>query len=462
MAKSLRPAHNGRRVAAEPVTIFAPKRDPAAVAAVVRELAPDAHVPLPNTPPGVDAGAVWKQIIVPGRRSLLRGRGPSLVLVNDPAYYSEPEWSTQMRGFTAYLLRWPRNERTKEVMSLITALTFAVAIPPEHRTFDLDNPIADDAHARIVSAVARRLDAVLFTPTSLRDADGRVIVSASGRSDPAAVVPNVPAAFVDPVTGRPAVRLPADVTFSLLGPNTEPQPGDADPLPPPPPRVAARVLALAAASARALLEQEDRNDPGVEQARQNILRWVDDVGIRDELEPDEAQLLQLPLGAPERQDVINQTWRVEGLAVLAWALQRLPLPPHDRPVDPGQVLPAVGLLRADRAKALLSEPPLRPRDELAAMQTRLLAIHWRLRDFGLRPRVMNFRKFCDGRTAWLGEVDLAGVQLVGDDLALGDHAIAKAPKELFHATRSAATERHQAINWLVDGGDSYADTDVST
>jgi hypothetical protein len=328
--------------------------------------------------------------------------------------------------------------------------------------FDLDDRDDNDEHVRIVLAVARRLDAVLFTPTTLRDAAGRIIISATGVADPAAVVPRVPASWIDPASGRFTVRLPADAAFNLLGPNTEQTPDDQSPLPPTPTRVARRALALAAVTARGLLEQEDPSDPGVEETRQRVLRWVDDVGIRDELEPDEWKVLQLPLRAAPQQDMVNATWRIEGLAVLAWALNRFAAPAYDQPVDPGQLLPAIGLLHADRAQALLAEPPLRPRDELVTMQRRLLAIHWRLRDFGINPKSVNFRRFCDGSTMWLGAVDLAGVRLIGDDLALGDAAIANAPQALFHNACSAAMERHLAINWLCGGPPIYSETDTST
>ena len=442
-------------MAVEPVTIFSHKRDPAAVVAVVRELAPAAQIV-------ADGGgdATWTQIVVPGKRGLIR-RGTPLVMLNDPDYYSGAEWEAQLRGFTMYLLRWPAHERHKDVLSLLTALFFGVAIPPEQHALDLDD-VTGDEHARLVLAVAKRLDAILFTPTTLRDANGRVIISQSGRADAGAVVPNVPAVGNDPTTGRPTVRLPADLYFRLPGPYN-PEPGDDDPQPEPPSaaRVAARALALAAVAGRGLLEQEDAADPGVNETRQRILKWIDEVGLRDELEPDEWKVLQLPPGAVPQQDAVNATWRIEGLAVLAWGLNRDPLPAHDEPVDPGKLLPAVGLLNADRARALLAEPPLRPREELADVQQRLLAIHWRMRDFGLNGKAMNFREFCDGRAGWLGKVDLRDVRLIGDDLALGETAIADADESLVRNVNSAAMERHLAANWLMWGG-VYSETDTST
>ena len=67
-----------------------------------------------------------------------------------------------------------------------------------------------------------------------------------------------------------------------------------------------------------------------------------------------------------------------------------------------------------------------------------------------------------GRAVWLGKVDLGGVQLIGDDLALGGQRITDAPEGLLQSAQSAAMERHLAINWLCGGGEVYSETDTST
>jgi hypothetical protein len=45
----------------------------------------------------------------------------------------------------------------------------------------------------------------------------------------------------------------------------------------------------------------------------------------------------------------------------------------------------------------------RATEELRTYATQILALHWRLRDFTLRPQPMKFREF--GRTAWFGPFD---------------------------------------------------------
>jgi hypothetical protein len=166
------------------------------------------------------------------------------------------------------------------------------------------------------------------------------------------------------------------------------------------------------------------------------------------------------VGKLDRQAAVDATWRLEGLAVLAWALNRFDLPPHDQQVDPGKLLPALGILNAERSKALLAEPALRPPDELKARSDQLFAIHWRLRNFRLKPEAMNFRDFA--RTAWFGPLNIEGVRLVGDDLAVGDSAIANADPDAVGAAQSAAEERHKAINWLHGHALWYSEVDTST
>jgi len=305
----------------------------------------------------------------------------------------------------------------------------------------------EDERLKFVFAVATYLDAALFTPGFLWDASGRIFFGGE-EPDPEAVMPKI-FKEVQPV--------PRDERTRAQGGTI---PNEDDPRPPTAEQVARRALVLAAVCGRALLEQEDRNDPGVEDTRQRLLAWIQAMGLEDDCEPDEMKLLQHPLGTPPKQDVINATWRLEGLGVLAWALNRFALPAYDQMVDPGKLLPSVAVLSDELAKVLLAEPALRPETELQAYETEILGIHWRLRDFTLRPTAMDFRHFAEN--AWFGKMPLENVRLVEGDLALREFAIAKAPRDLFSGCMSAAQERHRAINWLRGYDEVYSQVDTST
>ena len=72
---------------------------------------------------------------------------------------------------------------------------------------------------------------------------------------------------------------------------------------------------------------------------------------------------------------------------------------------------------------------------------------------------MDFAEF--SRTAWFGPLDVAGVRLLENDLAVGDRPLMDADPSAVARATSAVTERHLAANWLRYGG-VYSETDIST
>lgn len=224
-------------------------------------------------------------------------------------------------------------------------------------------------------------------------------------------------------------------------------------------RVARRALALTAVTFRAVLERELDN-PEAQPTYQELLAWVDAIGIQDELEPDEWQVLQRPLGRLEQQDQVNGTWRLEGLVVLAWALGRSEIPPLDQLVEMNPLWKSLGILDADEAQSLLEHPTLRPLDELVEQRDRMFAIHWRLRNFRLRPETIDFANFAT--TCWFGPLNIRDVTLLEGDLGLQGLRIDKAEPDIVSAANSTAMERHQAANWLCDGPERYSEASTDT
>jgi Domain of unknown function (DUF4272) len=330
-------------------------------------------------------------------------------------------------------------------MLLIQSFRFALTLNPVPKPdLYIDS---DDPRLHFLFAVARFLDGALFLPTALRDAAGRVLYGID-EPDALAVMPSI-FREVPPVPRGERTRSEGGAL-----------PDEDDAPPPTPMRVARRACALAAVTARALLEQDSPDDPLAQETRQEIEAWVDALELRDELEPRESAFLQQPLGSTARQDAVNSTWRLEGLAVLAWALQRFDLPPHDQLVVPGDLLHSLGILDEKAARELLTSPSLRGREELHAQRQRLFAVHWRLTDWRLKAKRMDFDEF--SRRAWFGPLDLSGVRLIENDLAVGEMPLFQASPDAVATASSAATERHLAANWLSGGSEVYSETDVST
>jgi hypothetical protein len=422
---------------AEPITLFARIADHAGVARRLRELAPAVEIEGPDDhwrSARISFGKWWKK--------------RTLTLLHDPDYHAEPNWSAQMNGMQGYFSRFPDTGRKRQAVMLPTTFRYSLAA-----RFDPDPDPGGDPRLDVLFAVAELVDGVLFTPSALRDARGRVLFSAEGAAaeDPAAAWPRV----IAEVPVSDPLGAAAHEATRPRAPDDEDENAD----PPAAERVARRALALAAVTARAILEWEAA-EHDVAGKHRDVLDWVRETGVEDELEEDERELLRQPLGGLDPQAQIDAAWRLEGLAVLAWALGRFEVPPHDEPVDPYQLWQSLGLPDADAARALLASPALRTRAEIATLRNRLFALHWRLRDFTVQPKAMDFGEFA--RTCWFGPLDLSGLPLVEGDLGLRGARIDRAPPEMFSNARSAAQERHQAANWLWEGPARYSEASLAT
>ena len=423
-------------MALEPINIFSHRIDPRGVAELLRKMHPDMSI----TGPEDD----WSEIEVVTSKGGLFKKKRVFALGHDSEYYDGEDWSQQVMGMQGYFSRFPETPQQKDIFRLIRSFRFSLSVPVE----DLDIE-GNDARVDILFAVCRHLDAAIFTPSSLRDASGRILYDASGFTDPAAKMPAFP-----PTEDHPDAEADEDLDEDY-----------EDPEPPTAARVATRVLAMTALCARATLEldclqKQIEADEG-EKHRERLLKWISEIGVSDELEPQEWKVIQRPVGSLEQQDFINAMWRVEGLVVLAWALQIFDVPPYDELVAPVELYTAVGIFDADAGKQLLENAKLRSDDELQSMLEHLLAFHWRIRDFSLRPESMDFVAF--SKDCWFGSFDISKFRVINDDMAIGEVAIVDAdPDELGRVT-STAMERHQAINWLTGYASSiYSEVTTDT
>lgn len=423
----------------EPITLFARIADAALVARLLRKMAPRVEIDGPDDN--------WQNAVA------VFGDGTQrriLTLTHDREYYSEPNWSTQMAGMRGYFSGFPDTERKEMVMMLTTSFCFSLGT-----LFEPDFDPEGDPRLDALFAVTEALDGVLFTPSSLRDAHGRILFSAEGEDeeDPHAVWPRV---LGEVSTSEP---LGAAMHEASRPRSPDDEPADADP--PTATRVARRALALTAVTARAILEQDAaKTDSNAIATYEDLLDWVEKIGIDDELEPEEWEVLQRPLGRLDLEQQIDATWRLEGLVVLAWGLGRFDIPPHDQLVNVNALWETLGLLDVDGAQALLADPPLRPRQEIGNLRNRLFALHWRLRNYHLHGEVLDFAEF--GRTCWFGPLDLSDLSLIDGDLAIGGERIDRAAPDQLGNAQSAAQERHQAANWLWEGPERYSDASVAT
>lgn len=222
-------------------------------------------------------------------------------------------------------------------------------------------------------------------------------------------------------------------------------------------RVLRRTWALASVAERGFIEAAAR--PDSDGALFRLRAWIDLSGTRTELEPEERALVDAPLGSLHRQQIVDATWRSEGVAVLAWALGLAELPAHDEQADTETLAAAIGFVPlAPEARA--PTPILRPADELERAERRLVGIHWRVRELQVSPGPVDFVRF--SQDAWFGDFDLFGIPVMDRDLAVGGAPISRADDDLVRITSSIAAERHQAIAWVCGDDSVYSAVVTST
>ncbi len=421
-------------MAFEPINIFSHKIDPAGVINLLQKEFGEVKV----TGPVVD----WTNVEIRLGKKGFFSRPKVIAFGHSSEYYDGEGWPRQVLGMQNYFANFPDSPNKLSCLQLICSFRFSLAVP----VHDLDIN-GHDERLEVLYAVCKHLDGAIFTPTSLRDSRGRILLSADGYYDDTAVLPRLP-----PTEDHPDV---ADDASDNDDEDYE------DPVRPTPERIAARTLALTAVAARATLEFDNmESSDNLDIHRKRILEWIEELGIGSELEPQEWKVLQRVVGTLEQQDFINAMWRVEGLAVLAWALQLYPIPEYDELVNPPELYSAIGLFDVDAGRRVLSEPNLRSEQELDAMLEHLLALHWRMRDFSIRPQKMDFVSF--SKKCWFGSFDLSKFRVIDGDLAIGYVAISEADPDELSRVSSLAMERHLAINWLFGHSKIYSQTDTST
>lgn len=357
----------------------------------------------------------------------------------DREWCSPPNWPVQISGMQNYFDRFPIPDAMGEqVRSLIGSFQTSIALMDEPEYSD------DDPRFEVIHEITAAVDGVLFTPGSLLDAAFNTLIDAEGNTDLEARFPQIP------VTEGTAE-----------GQDSIADEGEEEPVPPSASRVAQRALCLTAVSARGLLEMNllQGNEPAY--SHSDVLAWLNGLDIEDELEPQERAFLRTNPREASEPDTLDAVWRLEGLGVLAWALGLKPMAPYDQVVDTDSLLDTLGFQPdPGRAEGLLKNPVLKSPNALAKFQEQMFAFHWRLVDFRVNGKEVNYRKMQE--ECWFGPLDLSWAEFAGDDLAIQGLPITQVDPDVAGMVSSIAMERHLAANWLMGESEVYSETDVST
>ncbi|MCB1006074.1 MAG: DUF4272 domain-containing protein [Acidimicrobiales bacterium] len=410
-------------MAAEPVSIFAARIDPAGVLgalarASARVVTDGGDEHWRRAEASFDAGGL---------------EHAPVVLVHDSLRYRGPGWRTELALLREQVGSFPPSSQRSDVVRAVAGCRFVVS-SDRGCLVDFER---SDARSAAVLTVADQLDGLIVTPSGVRDPAGRVLVGANG-GDRLARVP-IGAATVP--------------TGELLGSWASGDDGEPDAA-----RVARRALALAAVSSRAFLEQMPTDAGDIELERVKLHAWVDSVDIADDLEPEEWRLLQTRVGSLNPSRAVDAAWRFEGLTVLAWALGRAEVPPDHQLVEATALFPSIGFLDYEASRRLVESARLRPIAEIEDLADRLAVLLEQLR--GMRRRKRDQELTRTARAGYAAAFASAGLgRGAWEGPAMGELDQAPTTEADVAQVENIVLERLIAATWLLDGG-TYSHTDV--
>lgn len=225
---------------------------------------------------------------------------------------------------------------------------------------------------------------------------------------------------------------------------------------PTPADVVVRAQCVTALLVRAQIEEQLLAAPTTARAWAGALDrlegWMKGEGLDAALVPEERALLEgRPWGDWTREEASAAAWRIEGLAVLYWALGRFDLDePGITPVDAEQVQATTSLLPL--ARELVRGAALRPHAERDRLRRTTGVWRWRARTELLHRR----GKGGSGGAAYADLVAraadraaAAGLMPVGEaDFLVGQKPFGDVSETELRTFASVALERGRAADWL--------------
>lgn len=219
-----------------------------------------------------------------------------------------------------------------------------------------------------------------------------------------------------------------------------------DPPPPSADKVARRAIVLSVISCRGIVEGDRANPSGGADLAARSFDWLVQLGLEKELSDWERRILSSPFGALTDRDRVNAGWLSEAVCVLAWALGRGEMPGYEEQCDPAETANGLGFLEP-KEKTALNQPSLQTKASLQEYNEFIYNLHWRVRDFSLRPSSYDFESLA--LKAWGEPVLRHGLKITAKDLCVNGVPIVNAKDADRRHLTSITQERHRASNWLI-------------
>ncbi|WP_028104333.1 DUF4272 domain-containing protein [Pseudoduganella violaceinigra] len=398
-------------MATEPVTLFAQESNPGRVVEVLRNLNAKFKV--------VGTDDAWSEIVVTTggwlKKKLLR-------ITHDPDYYSGQGWKLQMDGMRGYFSRFPIAPEQTKVLALTENFGFALGTVCE------PDAGPGDERYEVLTAIAEALDAVWFTPSAMRDSNGRVLYGATASEvDPLARWPQYTPTLTGPGTEKDKplelkrrvfdelTSLGFQPANSLLLPDLDLTLRDAQSL-------CMRLMALQAVFAWVAAPEHMAPTAALQS-------YIERNALRSAMTEHELEMIDLPRKESQAMHGNTVGWRLENMWALAWIVGFAKTPTLDACQISDEVIEAMlfdFLPDWDRNIAEFSAGvALRSIDDVIFMEYKFYCAHNAV------------------RSAQMGG---ATVPVDFDPISHG----------------GAVHERRHALTWALAQGDDWDETDLST
>ncbi len=228
--------------------------------------------------------------------------------------------------------------------------------------------------------------------------------------------------------------------------------------------VAARLIALATVVRRAALELDPSGD--AEGERFDIAAWLREEHVTPLLTEDERRLVETRVGGLDRDVAEDASWRIESVAVLAWAAGLADeLPSYELPSPPADVLALIPE-PWDKVQPFRAEIELRSEEEVAAAREQAELWQWRGQiltaedgeSMAATPEMRQVIREVAADSARAGLFERS----ISNDFPVAGRPYRNLAEDERALLTDLASERLRALNWLCGFGSSWDDapTDI--